>query len=75
MWSLRWEILGIYVPKLCYAALSVSQVYLIQNAVTYVQGAESVNKGYGLIGAFALVYTGFAVRCERLFLSSDLFQR
>lgn len=61
VWSLRWEILVIYVPKLCYAALNISQVYLIQNAVTYVQGSESVNKGYGLVGAFAIVYTGFAV--------------
>lgn len=52
----------IYVPKLCYAALNISQVYLIQNAVTYVQGTEPINKGYGLIGAFAIVYTGFAVR-------------
>ncbi|KAI7788103.1 hypothetical protein LA080_013410 [Diaporthe eres] len=61
VWALRWEILVIYVPKLCYAALSISQVYLIQNAVTYVQGAEPINKGYGLIGAFAIVYTGFAI--------------
>lgn len=62
VWTLRWEILVIYVPKLCYAALSISQVYLIQNAVTYVQGAEPINKGYGLIGGFAIVYTGLAVR-------------
>lgn len=75
VWGLRWEILAIYVPKLCYAALSISQVYLIQNAVTYVRGAESVNKGYGLIGAFAIVYTGLAVRCEMFFPSSDLPQR
>ncbi|KAG6365767.1 hypothetical protein INS49_007378 [Diaporthe citri] len=45
VWALRWEILVIYVPKLCYAALNISQVYLIQNAVTYVQGAEPINKG------------------------------
>lgn len=61
VWTLRWEIIVIYIPKLCYAALNISQVYLIQNAVTYVQGDESINKGYGLIGAFAVVYTGFAV--------------
>lgn len=75
MWSLRWEILVIYIPKLCYAALSISQVYLIQNAVTYVQGAEPINKGYGLIGAFAIVYTGFAVRYGEFSLPWDLFQR
>ena len=52
----------IYIPKLCYAALSVSQVFLIQHAVKFVQGSQSKSAGYGLIGAFALVYIGLAVR-------------
>jgi hypothetical protein len=51
----------IYIPKLCYAALSVSQVYLIQDAVEFFQGSQSKNAGYGLLGAFALVYVGLAV--------------
>jgi ATP-binding cassette subfamily C (CFTR/MRP) protein 1 len=51
------------VPKFCYVALSLSQTYLIQSAVDYVQDADSTdsNPGYGLIGAFALVYIGLAV--------------
>ncbi|ROW02989.1 hypothetical protein VMCG_05737 [Cytospora schulzeri] len=61
VWSLRWEVIAIYVPKLCYAALSISQVYLIQDAVRYVQGTESTSTGYGLIGAFAFVYIGLAI--------------
>ncbi|KAI1841484.1 hypothetical protein JX266_012324 [Neoarthrinium moseri] len=61
VWSLRWEVFVIYIPKICYAALSIAQVYLIQNAVTFVQGSVSASTGYGLIGGFALVYIGLAV--------------
>ncbi|KAK7745878.1 hypothetical protein SLS53_002596 [Cytospora paraplurivora] len=61
VWSLRWEVLATYIPKFCYAALSVSQVYLIQEAVSYVQGTESINTGYGLVAAFGLVYIGLAI--------------
>lgn len=59
--SLKWDILVIFIPKLCHAALSISQVYLIQDAVQFVQGAESESTGYGLLGGFAAVYVGLAV--------------
>lgn len=59
--SLRWEVLAILVPRLLYTALTISQVYLIKDAVAFVQGAGQDNKGYGLIGGFALVYVGLAV--------------
>ncbi|KAH8664569.1 ABC transporter [Xylariales sp. PMI_506] len=64
LWSLRWEVLAIVVPKLCYVGLSVSQTYLIQTTVSWVQEAESPtskSRGYGLIGAFAFVYIGLAL--------------
>lgn len=51
-------------PKLAYVALSLSQPFLIQEAVSFVQNTEAENNndvGYGLIGGFALVYTGLAV--------------
>ena len=54
----------IFIPRFCYVALSISQVYLIQAAVGYVQGSDksgSISNGYGLIGAFAFVYIGLAV--------------
>ncbi|ROW15668.1 hypothetical protein VPNG_02110 [Cytospora leucostoma] len=35
--------------------------YLIQEAVTYVQGTQSITTGYGLVGAFGLVYIGLAI--------------
>ncbi|KAJ3569671.1 hypothetical protein NPX13_g6005 [Xylaria arbuscula] len=62
--AFRWEVLLIVFPKLAYVALSLSQPFLIQEAVSFVQnkGAENSNDvGYGLIGAFALVYIGLAI--------------
>lgn len=62
--GLRWEVLGIFFPKLCYISLSLCQPFLIQKAVTFVQAAGSSGSndtGYGLIGAFSLVFTGLAV--------------
>lgn len=62
--SLRWEVLGIFFPKLCYISLSLCQPFLIQKAVRFVQTPNSVGSndmGYGLVGAFALVFTGLAV--------------
>lgn len=48
-------------PRLMYAALTISQVYLIQNAVAFVEGIEPTSTGYSLIGGFAFVYIGLAV--------------
>lgn len=62
--TFRWEVLFIAFPKLVWVALSLSQPFLIQEAVSFVQSAETGgndNVGYGLIGGFALVYTGLAV--------------
>ncbi|KAK8062961.1 P-loop containing nucleoside triphosphate hydrolase protein [Apiospora hydei] len=62
VWSLRWEILLTLVPKFLVVGLMVSQTFLIQDAVHYIQGDpnDGDNNGYGLIGAFAFVYIGFA---------------
>ncbi|ORY71658.1 multidrug resistance-related protein [Pseudomassariella vexata] len=63
LWSLRWEVLVIAVPKFCYVGLSLTQPYLIQDVIAFVQTAEteSENTGYGLIGAFGFVYLGLAI--------------
>ncbi|CAN8102283.1 unnamed protein product [Discula destructiva] len=61
IWSLRWDVLVIYVPRLLYAALSISQVYLIQDVVAFVESKSSDSTGYGLLGGFAFVYVGLAV--------------
>lgn len=56
--------MAVFIPKFCYVALNLSQVYLNQSAVKYIEGANTMdwNNGYGLIAAFALVYIGLAVR-------------
>ncbi|KAI0508944.1 P-loop containing nucleoside triphosphate hydrolase protein [Xylaria bambusicola] len=62
--TFRWDVLLIVFPKLAYVALSLSQPFLIREAVSFVQNTQSENNndiGYGLIGAFALVYIGLAV--------------
>lgn len=46
-------------------ALSTAQPFLISRAVTFIEAAEDEtpqNVGFGLIGAFALVFIGIAVR-------------
>ncbi|KAI0143174.1 P-loop containing nucleoside triphosphate hydrolase protein [Xylariaceae sp. FL1272] len=62
VWAFRWEVVYIALPKLAYIALSLTQPFLIQEAVAFVEndGGED-NTGYGLIGAFALVYISLAV--------------
>ncbi|KAI0465937.1 P-loop containing nucleoside triphosphate hydrolase protein [Xylaria cf. heliscus] len=62
--TFRAEVFLIVFPKLAYVALSLSQPFLIQEAVSFVQNAETGSKdslGYGLIGGFALVYIGLAI--------------
>lgn len=65
IWSLRWDIAAIVVPKFCSVGFSISQAYIVKSAVEFVNatGNESAspNHGYGLIGAFGLVYFGLAV--------------
>ncbi|TGJ88504.1 hypothetical protein E0Z10_g256 [Xylaria hypoxylon] len=62
--AFRQEVLLIVFPKLAYVALSLSQPFLIQKAVSFVQNTRTENNndvGYGLIGGFALVYIGLAI--------------
>ncbi|KAI0423684.1 P-loop containing nucleoside triphosphate hydrolase protein [Xylaria sp. FL1042] len=62
--TFQWEVLLIVFPKLAYVALSLSQPFLIQEAVSFVQNTQTNNNndvGYGLIGGFALVYIGLAI--------------
>lgn len=44
-------------PKVCFLGTTFAQPYLLQRMLTYLSDKkESSNIGYGLIGAFALVY-------------------
>lgn len=67
----RWNILSIVFPRLCVVGLNVAQPFLVNAAVKFVQSAdgnENKNDGFGLIGAYAFVYIGSAVRTFFLLL-------
>lgn len=62
---LKWELLGITPPRVAMIGLTISQPFLISNALRFLQmptGEATTNLGYGLIGAFSLVFVGSAVR-------------
>ncbi|KAI7765995.1 hypothetical protein LZL87_001108 [Fusarium oxysporum] len=61
---LRWELLSIIPPRVGMIALSISQPFLVSNALRFLTMPESdstMNLGYGLIGAFAFVFIGSAL--------------
>lgn len=60
---LKWNFLVIAFPRAISIALTLSQPFLINGALKFLSSASTpVEHGYGLIGAFALVYFGSAVR-------------
>jgi hypothetical protein len=69
LWSLRWEVLYALVPKFLLVGLNLSQAYLIQGAVDVLQdnGSGFLGLRYGLVGGFAVVYLGLAVRFSEYF--------
>ncbi|QPC79478.1 hypothetical protein HYE68_010230 [Fusarium pseudograminearum] len=61
---LRWELLGIIPPRIGMIALSISQPFLVSNALRFLTmpaSESTTNLGYGLIGAFAFVFIGSAI--------------
>ena len=62
--TLKWRILAVVFPRIIFLALTICQPILIQELLTYLSApneTESKNVGYGLVGAYALVYLGTAV--------------
>ncbi|KFY90590.1 hypothetical protein V498_05885 [Pseudogymnoascus sp. VKM F-4517 (FW-2822)] len=51
------------IPRLCFAAVSLSQPFLVSSILEYMQDPEpaSKNNSYGLIGACFFVYSGIAI--------------
>ncbi|RAQ73309.1 ABC transporter, partial [Aspergillus flavus] len=60
---LRWEILRVALPRICVVGFSIAQPFLVGKVVTILEQNDSfsLDKGYGLIGATAIVFTGVAV--------------
>lgn len=67
VWILKREIAGIVIPRLAVVALTIAQPFLVSQALRFLSMPKdeySDNIGYGLIGAFAFVFIGSAVRLE-----------
>ena len=61
---LKWPILAPVIPKLVNLAFTFAQPLLLQRFLSYLQNPQdraNANTGYGLIGAYFLVYFGMAV--------------
>ena len=65
MWSkLKWHILAVFPYRLALVGFTFCQPFLIDTAIHISSApitADSTNSGYGLIGAYLLVYGGIAV--------------
>ncbi|OJK00394.1 hypothetical protein ASPACDRAFT_52107 [Aspergillus aculeatus ATCC 16872] len=62
--SFKWHVCAVIPPRLMLAALNICQPLLLERSLTFTEQASSPstkNIGYGLIGAYILVYTGLAV--------------
>ena len=62
--AMKWPLLAAAFPRLCLVGFSFAQPFLINRAILFASSPDTLenrNVGYGLIGAYVLVYTGIAV--------------
>ncbi|KAH8646856.1 putative ABC transporter [Xylariales sp. PMI_506] len=61
--AFKFDILIVVAPRLCLIGLSLAQPFIIGQTVTFLEGEStaSTNIGYGLLGAFVLVFIGIAI--------------
>lgn len=63
MKALGWDLLSPIVPRLILIAFTIGQPLCLRRFLDYLQGDDdNVNVGYGMIGAYFLIYFGIAVR-------------
>lgn len=63
--TLKRPVLSIIFPRLCFIGFTFCQPFLISATLAWVErdsDSNNTNQGYGLIGAWFLVYVGLAVR-------------
>lgn len=74
----RSDVFAPVLPRIFLIGLTFSQPLLINRVIKYLNEPEAPdikNVGYGLIGAYALVYTGIAVRPSPTPLPLDTEER
>ncbi|KAF2475450.1 canalicular multispecific organic anion transporter 1 [Lindgomyces ingoldianus] len=62
--KLKWPLMAVVPPRVCLIAFNFCQPFLIHRAIAYSQQPDmnqTSNIGYGLIGAYVLVYVGIAI--------------
>jgi hypothetical protein len=62
-------------PRLCLIAFTFCQPLLLNRVLQYLTDSKqepNINVGYGLIGAYGIVYLGLAVRLTPLMLNISL---
>ncbi|KAJ3549386.1 hypothetical protein NM208_g529 [Fusarium decemcellulare] len=62
--TLKWPILSIIFPRLCFIGFTFCQPFLISTTLAWAENdgdSDDMNQGYGLIGAWFIVYVGLAV--------------
>ncbi|KAG6270985.1 hypothetical protein E4U49_004823 [Claviceps purpurea] len=66
---LMWHLLAGVLPRLAYIGFTFAEPFLVKRVLDFTaepEGPNTRNFGYGLIGAYALVHIGKAVRCRSL---------
>ncbi|KAF4342275.1 multidrug resistance [Fusarium beomiforme] len=62
--TLKWPALSIVFPRLCFIGFTFCQPFLISATLTWAENdsnSDDMSQGYGLIGAWFLVFMGLAV--------------
>ncbi|TVY44056.1 ABC transporter [Lachnellula occidentalis] len=62
--TLKWPLLSAVIPRLALTGFNYSQPFLLNRAIDLSQqpvNSDTKNAGYGLIGAYILVYVGIAI--------------
>ncbi|KAG4256700.1 hypothetical protein FPRO03_03710 [Fusarium proliferatum] len=62
--TLKWPTLSIIFPRLCFIGFTFCQPFLISATLAWAENdsdSDDMNQGYGLIGAWFLVFMGLAV--------------
>jgi ATP-binding cassette subfamily C (CFTR/MRP) protein 1 len=61
-WTLQYSLLASIFPRLCSIGFKFSQPFLIGSMIAYLDSPDrETSEGNGLIGAYALAYTGVAI--------------
>lgn len=68
---LKWPLIAVVLPRACLIAFTFCQPLLINRSIKLSNEPvteQTTKYGYGLIGAYVLVYTGIAVRTDEFLL-------